>query len=34
MKRICGLLKCGIPTENIRVFDPYQNMPLDELKNI
>ena len=27
------LLKCGIPKENIRVFDLHQNMPLDELKS-
>ena len=26
------LLKCGIPKENIRVFDLHQNMPMDELK--
>ncbi len=26
------LLKCGIPKENIRVFDLHQNMPIDELK--
>ena len=26
------LLKCGIPKENIRVFDLHQNMPVDELK--
>ena len=26
------LLKCGIPKENIRVFDLHRNMPIDELK--
>ncbi len=26
------LLKCGIPKENIRVFDLHQNMPVEELK--
>jgi peptidase E len=26
------LLKCGIPKENIRVFDLHQNMPVDELE--
>ncbi len=26
------LLKCGIPKENIRVFDLHRNMPVDELK--
>ena len=26
------LLKCGIPKENIRVFDLHEGMPLDELK--
>ena len=26
------LLKCGIPKENIRVFDLHRNMPADELK--
>ncbi len=26
------LLKCGIPKENIRVFDLHQDMPIDELK--
>ena len=26
------LLKCGIPKENIRVFDLHQNIPIDELK--
>ncbi len=26
------LLKCGIPKQNVRVFDLHQNMPVDELK--
>ena len=26
------LLKCGIPKENIRVFDLHQNIPVDELE--
>ena len=26
------LLKCGIPKENVRVFDLHQNMPVEELK--
>ena len=26
------LLKCGIPKENIRVFDLHRNMPIDELE--
>ena len=26
------LLKCGIPKENVRVFDLHKNMPVDELK--
>lgn len=26
------LLKCGIPKDNISVFDLHQNMPIDELK--
>ena len=26
------LLKCGIPKENIRVFDLHQSIPIDELK--
>ena len=26
------LLKCGIPKENVRVFDLHQDMPADELK--
>ncbi|MDD6040348.1 MAG: Type 1 glutamine amidotransferase-like domain-containing protein [Clostridia bacterium] len=26
------LLKCGIPKENIQVFDLHRNMPVDELK--
>ena len=26
------LLKCGIPKENIRVFDLHRNMPVEELK--
>ena len=26
------LLKCGIPNENIRVFDLHENMSIDELK--
>lgn len=25
------LLRCGIPKENVRVFDLHENMPLDEL---
>ena len=26
------LLKCGIPKDNISVFDLHRNMPIDELK--